>query len=382
MRRLHWFLPDAGPSATSAELGERQRRAMLVTIVCFGTAAAVLAIDLLRASISPAPMVIRVTFVAVAATLAACPLLMKKTGRVDRVAHVPAAMACVVFPLLAIQDGGPDAPGVAAVPALPLLATYLVGKRDGAIVGAVLVLEVVALIVAAELGVEFPSAVGPSTNMVLRATYVCIFAALVGAVGYIYETHREAHRDNTVSLLTELHSSSTRDALTGAYNRRRFDERLRAEIAYANRHGTDVGLVMMDLDHFKEVNDTRGHLAGDRVLATVAETLQRELRTEDVLARYGGEEFAVIARGANVEQVGLLAERLRRRIEMLELRAEGAAFRVTISAGCAALSSCGGTDGESLVGAADRRLYEAKHGGRNRVAPPPSAVSRRVPKSA
>ena len=100
-------------------------------------------------------------------------------------------------------------------------------------------------------------------------------------------------------LLRKLYESSTRDALTGAYNRRHFDDRLRAEIAFAVRHATDCALILLDLDHFKRVNDTYGHPAGDEILRHLAGVANRALRTEDVFARFGGEEFAVILRGAS-----------------------------------------------------------------------------------
>ena len=168
-------------------------------------------------------------------------------------------------------------------------------------------------------------------------------------------------------LLRKLYESSTRDALTGAYNRRHFDDRVRAEIAFAVRHATDLGLILLDLDHFKKVNDTYGHPAGDEVLRHLGTIATRMLRTEDVFARFGGEEFAVVLRGASTRGAGRLAERLRDALRDNHAVYEGTQIPMTLSAGCAALSCCGAPTPEEMVAVADRRLYAAKQGGRNRV---------------
>jgi diguanylate cyclase (GGDEF)-like protein len=169
-------------------------------------------------------------------------------------------------------------------------------------------------------------------------------------------------------LLRRLYESSTRDALTGAYNRSHFDERMRAELAFATRHSTDVSLVMIDIDHFKRVNDTYGHQAGDAVLKELSTRAHRTLRAEDVFARFGGEEFAVILRGTNKDGARRLAERLREAIEQTPIEFEGKRIAVTLSAGCAATACCTApVKPDDLIRAADRRLYQAKTSGRNRV---------------
>jgi diguanylate cyclase (GGDEF)-like protein len=168
-------------------------------------------------------------------------------------------------------------------------------------------------------------------------------------------------------LLRKLYESSTRDALTGAYNRRHFDDRLRAEIAFAVRHATDCALILLDLDHFKRVNDTYGHPAGDEILRHLGGIANGALRTEDVFARFGGEEFAVILRGASTRGAGRLAERLREALNHQHAVYEGQQIAVTLSAGCAALSCCATPSSDEVVAIADRRLYLAKQAGRNRV---------------
>jgi diguanylate cyclase (GGDEF)-like protein len=166
---------------------------------------------------------------------------------------------------------------------------------------------------------------------------------------------------------TKIYEMSVRDSLTRLYNRRFFDDRLRSEVAYARRHRTMLALLMMDLDHFKQVNDRRGHLAGDRVLMEVSTLLRAQVRSEDVLARFGGEEFAVLVRGIPSPGVVVLAERMRQAVEGLRIEGFGEPMRVTLSIGAATVRGDGGLSEQGLVDAADRLLYRAKSSGRNRT---------------
>jgi two-component system, cell cycle response regulator len=168
-------------------------------------------------------------------------------------------------------------------------------------------------------------------------------------------------------LLRKLYESSTRDALTGAYNRLHFEERLRSEVAYAIRHRAHASLVLIDLDHFKRVNDTHGHPAGDAVLRRSSELCMRALRTEDVFARFGGEEFAVVLRNIEIKGAARLGDRLRAGVAAEPVDFDGTPIRVTLSAGAAALEDCRNPSAEELISVADRRLYLAKQQGRNRV---------------
>lgn len=169
------------------------------------------------------------------------------------------------------------------------------------------------------------------------------------------------------ALFQQLYDSSVRDALTGAYNRQHFRDRLHVEIAYAARQHTEMSLLMLDLDHFKHVNDTHGHLAGDAVLKYVAALAMARLRTEDIFVRYGGEEFAVILRGINILGAGRAGERLRGTIGGRAVEYKGVLIPVTISIGCASLACTASASAEELLAIADRRLYLAKGAGRNRV---------------
>jgi two-component system, cell cycle response regulator len=168
-------------------------------------------------------------------------------------------------------------------------------------------------------------------------------------------------------VMRRLYDSSMKDALTGADNRRHMDTRLLAEIAFAERHKRPLSIVLLDIDFFKNVNDRHGHGAGDEVLKEVAAQVRGQLRTEDALARYGGEEFVVVLRDTALPEAHLVAERVREKIARTTIPVDGVSLAVTISAGCAALTCCLGSSTEELVSVADRRLYRAKRGGRNRV---------------
>jgi two-component system cell cycle response regulator len=168
-------------------------------------------------------------------------------------------------------------------------------------------------------------------------------------------------------VLKKLFESSVKDPLTGVGNRAYFDGRLMSEVAFAKRHGGAMSLVLVDIDHFKRVNDQHGHQAGDAALKYLAAIATSRLRVEDVFARYGGEEFGVILRGIDLSGAARAAERLRSAIGGGTF-AHGETFiPLTVSAGCASLSCCAEMTPEALVEVADRRLYRAKNAGRNRV---------------
>ena len=165
-----------------------------------------------------------------------------------------------------------------------------------------------------------------------------------------------------------LYDSAVRDTLTRLYNRRYLDERLHAEVAYAVRHRSPLSALMIDVDHFKRVNDSLGHLAGDAVLRLTAAVLIRMVRTEDLVARWGGEEFMVLARGTGLRNAHIFADRMRRAIEQMEIPWEGKTMRITVSIGVAAIEAqATRIEPAVLIAAADGALYEAKRGGRNRV---------------
>lgn len=169
-----------------------------------------------------------------------------------------------------------------------------------------------------------------------------------------------------------LQIRATRDALTGIYNRRFMEEALAIEQSRAERRGSSIGLMMMDVDYFKRFNDTFGHDAGDAVLRGIGLLLRRTMREGDMPCRYGGEEFAVILPGADLAQTRQRAEAIRTAIERWKPQNEGHAFgQVTVSIGIAALP-LNGNSWQAALKVADEALYAAKHGGRNQVAAPPA----------
>jgi diguanylate cyclase (GGDEF)-like protein len=164
----------------------------------------------------------------------------------------------------------------------------------------------------------------------------------------------------------EIYRLTTVDGLTQIFNKRYFSEALAREIARASRYRRELSLVMFDLDHFKDVNDTHGHLAGDAVLKTLSLTVKAKIRTEDIFARYGGEEFAIILPEIDGHNAHQFAEKVRRIVENTEFHFEATKIPVTISMGVATLDPEEPT-AAAFIRRADERLYEAKSAGRNCV---------------
>ncbi len=164
-----------------------------------------------------------------------------------------------------------------------------------------------------------------------------------------------------------LRRQATRDALTGLYNRRQMDEILDREIRRAARHQRELVLMMIDIDHFKRINDVHGHEVGDLVLREVAQCIQRQVRDEDYAFRYGGEEFLLLLPDANPEQIGVRGETILEAVRHLRLSWMGQPLdRVSVSLGVAAFPAHG-HNAADLVRAADGALLKAKAAGRDRL---------------
>lgn len=171
----------------------------------------------------------------------------------------------------------------------------------------------------------------------------------------------------SLNLRETLRTQSIRDPLTGLFNRRYLEETLERELPRMIRKKASLGVMMADVDHFKRLNDTFGHEAGDAVLRELAQIFRKQLRAEDIACRYGGEEFTLILPEAQIEKVRDRAEQLRQAVEAAEFHFHGQSFGpVTVSIGIASYPKHGAT-GETLLRAADRALYRAKEEGRNRV---------------
>ena len=201
------------------------------------------------------------------------------------------------------------------------------------------------------------------------------FKALdAGADDFIHKPVNSAHlkaRLKAGGRITEMHrllvAQARTDPLTGAANRRAFLERAGEEMRQAHRSGLPLSLLIADIDHFKRINDSRGHAAGDEALKRFVQALDDALRPGDVIGRYGGEEFVVLFPNTAQADAAALAERLRGHVAAQEMGPEGDPFRMTASFGVTAVG-LGDADGiDAALRAADAALYRAKADGRNRV---------------
>lgn len=183
-------------------------------------------------------------------------------------------------------------------------------------------------------------------------------------VGKIVSIHDNTH---TKQLLNQLEELAARDSLTGMYNRRSFDQLAAQKMHQFQLAGGAMSLIMLDLDHFKRVNDTYSHSAGDMVLKTVTEICRKLLRQADILGRYGGEEFLVLLPGIDSSAAAIIAERLRQGIEQQNMSYEGHSFTITASLGVASTVFPGSITLEELFHCADSAVYQAKKEGRNRI---------------
>lgn len=194
-----------------------------------------------------------------------------------------------------------------------------------------------------------------------RITMESLIAAIEAAMG-------EAQRDREeLDYREELEKQSVTDALTGLFNRRYFFEQLRKEMKRSARYGHELSLLLIDLDHFKSINDRYGHIAGDHVLRSFSSLLADNLRAGDHLARYGGEEFCIALSETGRDGARQFANRLLAQCrELVHRDPDGGEFTVTCSIGLVQFSS-GITEVEALVHSADKALYEAKRNGRDCV---------------
>jgi len=216
----------------------------------------------------------------------------------------------------------------------------------------------------------------PDTSLLVTGMCMVVFTAFLVTFardGYLralglHQSRGQARRQlEEISLLqARLREAALRDPLTGLYNRRHLSETLPAVLSRCARQGTPLTLVMIDIDHFKQANDSHGHAAGDAVLQALARLLQTHVREGDMACRMGGEEFLLVLENAALSPAWERSQALCRAFEALSVVHEGVRLQATMSCG---LASCpgDGTDADTLLRAADRALYAAKEGGRNQL---------------
>ncbi len=181
------------------------------------------------------------------------------------------------------------------------------------------------------------------------------------------ESEREKLISELVAAKEALHFQATHDYLSGLLNRSAVIDRLQIELARSQRQGTALGVIMADIDHFKQVNDHLGHAAGDGVLCEVAHRMMRAVRPYDSVGRYGGEEFVLVLPGCDIDRAVTLAERLRADFNSQPVTTCEGAFAVTVSFGVTSANTDQNGNVDSIIRSADMALYRAKNRGRNRV---------------
>ena len=202
-----------------------------------------------------------------------------------------------------------------------------------------------------------PQAAGDPALAIVFLVAMC--AVLSVAFGFVYMTMERAERRN--------YEMAMKDMLTGLSNRRAITEGLQMAVAQAQRQGHLLSVLLIDIDHFKRINDSYGHQAGDAVLRAVAGTLQSRVRAQDQVGRFGGEEFLVVLPDTGLEGAVTLAQALRAAVESTPAQWGAHGIATTISIGVRGGLISGADTSESLVAAADAAMYQAKQGGRNRV---------------
>jgi len=340
------LFPDRADRERALDMSQRLSRTVLV---CFG----VLAIPVVFSVPHCGPQLL-IPLAGMLAGTGISSLVARRMQRPEWALGVGWLLSQLSLAGVIVAAHDPEVPYLLPLPIIPLLGAAVVWSKRGVIAGAV---WTIGLMVAASL-IFHPDPISS------RPSYLALPVALAAAISIVGIAIRE------VDIVSR--GTAVVDRLTGALNRAAMQARL-SELAAQSRHTAQrVALIVFDIDHFKEINDARGHSVGDAILRGVAERLRGGLDADASLYRYGGEEFVVVLPGSNPPEATGLAERLRRRVAAEPI--EG--IPVTVSGGVA-VSAPGPLDPDRLFIRADSALYTAKHEGRNRVrcAPPERTAS-------
>lgn len=304
----------------------------------------------------------RYCFLAVLGVLS-IPMLLKWT----RSTAIPCeALTVIVYLLLfalTFRLGGVGAPTVIWFAVCPLIATAGAGARSGVIWSGLSLLAVIG-IYAMDVMALFPPIVVNDMRLLSTISTVS-FVVTVAIFLMIFERINSSAILRLDHALSIIHDLAIRDELTGVFNRRELIRVAEHEKGRVDQHGSQFSLCLIDVDHFKNINDTYGHAAGDQVLKSVALKIQEDIRKTDCFGRYGGEEFLLLLVGTNAGEAQSFVERIRQRIEGMRFPELADGQSVTISVGVAEYQNRETV--EHTLSRADKALYSAKHGGRNRV---------------
>ncbi|HEX5123015.1 MAG TPA: diguanylate cyclase, partial [Rhodanobacteraceae bacterium] len=293
--------------------------------------------------------------------------LARWAPRIDRALHAAswafvALAACAITPVVSRGWWIEDALSILLLLTIPVLITGAVlawqhgGRRGGLFLGAWIPALLLVILRVLQLRMQWPLPVWLEFGLPATLAYANLVLAFVLAgqtLSFRYE------RD-------VAHKLAEHDPLTGVLNRRAILARLRAEFAKARQSGDSLSLLFLDLDHFKHVNDSYGHRAGDQCLRGVIGPIAGELRQGDALGRYGGEEFLILLPGASTADAEIVAERIRKRVQEMSMIVSGMRIGLTVSLGVAAVDTEVAIP-DDLIERADAALYRSKEGGRNLV---------------
>jgi diguanylate cyclase (GGDEF)-like protein len=249
---------------------------------------------------------------------------------------------------------------------VPVAASTMAGLRAGLFWGCISLATVIGFFTAEQLGI-------PGISPDFHTTQVDLLIDLCGAIiaASIAVWFSDNMKSRSLSKLeeteTRLNFYATTDPLTKTFNRRYFFEKSQGELLKTGSNGEQIAFLLFDIDHFKNINDLHGHLAGDQILQGLAGLCFENLRSEDILGRFGGEEFVILLPNMNIEKAKGVAERLRAIISQTPIATDAGDISITVSIGVSVMDASKSVSLDTLLSRADKAMYSAKQAGRNQV---------------